>query len=154
MNDNQIKNIPSLISQIYSIVKTLEEMYPDRYFTPDGHMVGSIGEVMARYVYDLELLPNSSETHDAKSKDGRMIQIKTTQIEKTSLSSKPNHLIVLKLNKDGNVAEIYNGPGEIAWDNSGKMQKNGLRYITLAKLKELMKNFDKSDKLPQIRTVA
>jgi len=33
-----------LIRQIYAIVDELERLYPGRRFTPDGHLVGSIGE--------------------------------------------------------------------------------------------------------------
>jgi hypothetical protein len=39
-----IAQVPDKIRQIYAIVSDLENML-GRHFTPDGHMVGSIGEV-------------------------------------------------------------------------------------------------------------
>jgi hypothetical protein len=40
-----------LIRQLYSVVAALEEEeFEGRKFTPDGHLVGSIGEVVAAYV--------------------------------------------------------------------------------------------------------
>ena len=35
------------IRELYRITAELEEKYPGRCFTPDGHLVGSIGEVYA-----------------------------------------------------------------------------------------------------------
>ena len=58
------------IRELYRITKELEEQFPGRKFTPDGHFVGSIGEVLAAGYYGLALLPNSSETHDAIDTEG------------------------------------------------------------------------------------
>lgn len=134
---NHIQQVPANVRAIYEIVKELEDMF-GRHFTPDGHMVGSIGEVLAAYHYDLELLPASAERHDAISKCGTQVQIKATQSRTIGLRSKPDHLIVLRLLKDGTNEEIYNGPGAVAWSHAGKLQKNGQRAIGIAKFTELM----------------
>ncbi len=126
------------IKELYRIANELESMYPGRKFTPDGHLVGSIGEVLVAEHYGLTLLPTGSETHDAVTKDGKLVQIKAIQTNKISISSEPEHLIVIKLIPDGNWMEIYNGPGSLVWQNTGKMQKNGQRPISLAKLRTLM----------------
>lgn len=36
--------------------------------------MGSIGEVIAKERYGLELLPSSSERHDARTVDGKMVK--------------------------------------------------------------------------------
>lgn len=146
-----IEEVPEKIRQIYRIVSELEEMF-GRRFTPDGHMVGSIGEVFAAYHYDLELLAASTETHDALSKNGLSVQIKATQSKNVGMRSEPEHLIVLGLKKDGTNFEIYNGPGALAWSNAGKIQKNGQRSIGASKLKKLMKQVNISESLPRINT--
>ena len=142
MNKNPIQEIPQLITELYALVSRLEALFPGRRFTPDGHLVGSIGEVLAAHAYDLELLPSSYERHDAKAKNGRLVQIKATQVRSIGLSSQPIHLLVIQIQRDGSFDEIYNGPGEIAWNASGNMQKNGQRPITLYRLKNLMKDID------------
>lgn len=103
----------------------------------DGHMIGSIGEALAASYYGLELFPASAETHDAKAADGRLVQIKATQISRISLSSEPQWLLVLRIHRNGTFSEEYNGPGKLAWEHCGKMQKNGQRPISLAKLRIL-----------------
>jgi hypothetical protein len=74
-----IKQVPQPIRQTYAVVAELEEHFPGRRFTPDGHLVGSIGEVLAAYHYGLTLLPASTGGHDAITEGGRPVQVKVTQ---------------------------------------------------------------------------
>ena len=138
-----MKNTDSIaqkIRELYAITTELESLYPGRKFTIDGHLVGSIGEVLVAERYGLTLLPNSSQTHDAKAEDGRLVQIKATQTKRIAISSEPEYLIVIQIYEDGTWVEIYNGPGNLAWEAAGKIQKNGQRPISVAKLKTLMKS--------------
>lgn len=146
-----IEQVPIKVREIYSIVSELEEMF-GRHFTPDGHMVGSIGEVLAAYHYDLSLYTASAECHDAVSKSGIEVQIKATQSTQIGIRSEPQHLIVLALHKDGANSEIYNGPGALVWCHAGKPQKNGQRNITVSKLKKLMAKVATNERLPRMYT--
>jgi hypothetical protein len=137
MNNNKT-TIAKKITELFAITKELEELYPGRKFTIDGHLVGSIGEVLVADKFNLTLLPNSTKTHDAVDNEGKYYQIKATQTDRIALSSEPDFLIVVKLHSDGTWDVVYNGPGKIIWDNSGKMQKNGQRPISLSKIKKLM----------------
>ena len=138
------------IKELYKITNELESSYPGRKFTIDGHLVGSIGEVIVAEHYGLKLLPNSTETHDAVSTDEKYVQIKATQINRIAISSDPDYLIVIKLFSDGSWEEVYNGPGKPVWDNAGKMQKNGQRPISLSKLRCLMNSVDRKDTFARI----
>ena len=142
--------ISSLIQELYAIVARLEVAYPGRPFTLDGHLVGSIGEVLARQIYDLELLPPSTEKHDARTTDGRLVQIKATGSKSVSLYSEPDFLLVLKIDDQGIATEVFNGPARDVWQHCGKLQKNGQRQISLSVLKELNKKVSANDRIPQI----
>ena len=135
------------IKELYKITNELESAYPGRKFTIDGYLVGSIGEVVVAEHYGLALLPNSTKTHDAVTKGGRLVQIKATQVQGISISSEPDYLIAIKLFSDGSWEEAYNGPGKPVWNNAGKMQKNGQRPISLSKLKKLMIGVEKEEKI-------
>ena len=141
------KPLTAIIQDLFRTVCELESRYPGRKFSIDGHLLGSIGEVIAAEYYGLTLLPNSSEMHDAKDRQGRLIQIKATQIDRISISSEPDYLIAIQITSDGNWSEIYNGAGSRVWNNSGKMQKNGQRPISIAKLKLLMKSVSDDEKI-------
>jgi hypothetical protein len=138
------------IKELYKITNELECTYPGRKFTVDGHLVGSIGEVIVAEHYGLKLLPNSTKTHDARTNDGKMVQIKATQVKGIAISSEPDYLIVIRLLSDGSWEEIYNGPGKAAWESACKMQKNGQRPISLCKLRNLMGSVDAKDKIARV----
>jgi hypothetical protein len=131
------EHVPKLVERLYAIVSELEAHFPGRPFTPDGHLVGSLGEVLGAAYYNLELLPCSAECHDARAADGRQVQIKATQGQQVAMRSLCDHLLVLRLNKDGSADEMYNGPGELAWNAAGPMQRNGQRPIRLSTLRRL-----------------
>ena len=92
--------IRELIPQLFAITAELEAAAPGRKFTPDGHTVGSIGEVLAASDYDLKLCAASTEGVDAIAPDGRAVEIKATCREKNQVvclrSCKSSlHLLVL-----------------------------------------------------------
>jgi hypothetical protein len=134
------KRFPKIIQNIYKSVAELEEMFPGRPFTPDGHMVGGIGECIAAYYYDLKLVPPSNKGYDAV-KGNLKIEIKATQGKRIGLRSNPQHLLVLKICKDGSFSEIYNGRGRRVWNlvSSKPLPSNGQYQISITRLKELMK---------------
>ena len=145
------ESVAEKIKELYSITKELELLFPGRHYTPDGHMLGSIGEALAAYFYDLTLFIASTEKHDAVSADGRLVQIKATQIVRVALSSEPDWLLVLKIHADGSSTEVYNGPGKYAWENCGKMQKTGQRSVSLAKLRQLQEKVPEESRLQRVR---
>lgn len=138
MKPAAVSSIPALVKQLYAIVGEFERLFPGRRFTPDGHLVGSIGEVVAAHRYGLTLLPASTVAHDAKAKHGTLVQVKATQGKSIALRAEPQHLLVLHLALTGEVTEIFNGPGSVAWAVCGPMQSNGQRSIGLSKLRALM----------------
>ena len=130
--------VGDLLVELYSIVGRLEDLFPDRKFTPDGHLVGSIGEVVAAHMFGLSLLPPGAPVHDAVACDGRQVQIKFTQGNKrVGLRAKPDHLLVLRLTTERCIDVVYNGPGSAPWSEPGKIRSNGQKSISLHRLREL-----------------
>ena len=143
-------SVAEKIKALYAIARELEQLFPGRHYTPDGHMIGSIGEALASSWYGLELFEASAKTHDAKALDGRLVQIKATQIDRVALSSEPNWLLVLKIHPDGTFTEEYNGPGKLVWEHCGKLQKNGQRPISLVKLRDLQETVPQAERLKRM----
>ena len=105
-----------LTKSLYGTVEELELMFPGRHFTPDGHMVGSIGECLVADAYNLELQPASNKGFDAISSLGQEVEIKATQSNRVAFRHAPQFAIVIRIFPDGNFEEIYNGPGRLIWD--------------------------------------
>jgi hypothetical protein len=144
------------VCRLYEIVDELEHLFPGRSFTPDGHLVGSIGESLAAYMFDLELKPAAYKGSDATAPDGRSVEIKASQGNSVALSAYadpiPDLLIVLHLHRTGLADVIYNGPASQVWEAAGSPQKNGQRRIGFGKLKALVVR--PAGELPLIRTLA
>ena len=132
------QRFPQQVARLYSVVSELEAMFPGRHFTPDGHMVGSLGEALAAHHYGLQLLPASTQGCDAV-REGRSIEIKATQGTRVALRCCPEYLLVLKLNEDGGFTQIYNGEGKRVWNlvKDKPRPSNGQYQIALSALRKL-----------------
>lgn len=142
----------SLVQKLYSTVAELEEMFPGRHFTPDGHMVGSIGEALVADAYGLELMTASNKGYDAVSPKGQQVEIKATQAKSAAFRHEPEFAIVIRIKPDGSFEEIYNGPGSTVWEQfTGKpLPTNGQYSISLGKLKTLNKLVHEESRIQRI----
>jgi Family of unknown function (DUF6998) len=77
--------LPAPVAAIYRAVEELEAAYPLRKFTPDGHLVGSIGEVIAAEALSLTLHPASYPGHDAFDGNGNVIVCRSPSIVSQAL---------------------------------------------------------------------
>ena len=137
------------LERLTASVDRLEVLFPGRKFTLDGHLVGSIGEVVAAYMFRLTLLAGSSQGHDAIAADGRAVEIKFTQGRSVAIRHQPGHLIVLHRPRGGPVGVVYNGPGETVWLHAGAKASNGQRPISLHRLRLLDREVDPAQRLIQ-----
>lgn len=154
MNDNS-KNMEKLrgkIADLIKIVSALEKAYPGRHFTLDGHLVGSIGEVLAEYYFGVELYPASTPKHDGYV-DGKEVQIKATQRDVVLLGEEPDYLLVLYLANTGAAFEVFNGPGKLAWESVENKDKRGYKHLRVNKLMELDAEVKDADRIHQVNGI-
>lgn len=142
------------IAQLLAVVDTLRKEYPTRRFTLDGRLVGDIGEVLCLEVYDITLLPALSHQYDARTSDGRMVQIKTTMQKSLTFPADhiPDYYLGVKILSDGTVQEVFNGPGEVihnALQQRKAQPKNNLHSLSIRKLEELQKSVQVADRIPK-----
>lgn len=131
--------LPAAVATIYEATKQLNAEYPCRSFTPDGHLVGHLGEAIAAKEFDLKLLSNSHPGHDAKDKSGRYVQIKLTAGAAVSLYSDCDRLIVMRIETPEWACLVYDGDGAPIWAKAGKTQKNSQRKIRLSTIRRVRK---------------
>lgn len=145
--------IKEKIQKLISIVKELETDFPGRHFSLDGHLVGSIGEVMAAYYYGIELYAASAVAHDGEI-DGKKVQIKISQQDDIVINHEPEYLIVLYLRKNGDVFEVYNGPGEAPWNSASKRDSHNNRHMRVNKLMELDKQVSDEFRIAVVNVIS
>ncbi len=143
---DDLGRLRDLMHRLADLVTEFEALAPGRKFTADGHMVGSIGELIAKTEFGLDLSVASNVGYDAvrKTADGetRTVEIKATQRESVSLRHPEplcDELIVLKLNlHEGTWRTVYNGPAGPVWEAlAPRMPSNGQRAISLRALDEI-----------------
>ena len=141
----------TLVKQLYATVNELQEMFPGRHFTPDGHMVGSLGECLVADAYGLELKTASNKGYDAVTDSGLEVEIKATQSNSVAFRSEPQFTIIIKILPDGTFEEIYNGPGALVWEQfQGKrLPSNGQFQVSLTKLRKLNQSVAQADRVPR-----
>ena len=146
-----MERIPDILKRLYKIVAELEELFPGRPFTPDGHMIGSIGEAIAQYYYGVKLNRPSNPGRDGPAEYGP-VEVKTTQRESVTFRSEPKTLLVLKLYSNGDFEEIYNGPGSRVWAtiNTERRPGHGHYQVKLKNLRRLMKEVPPGEKLKRV----
>ena len=150
--DEKMNMIKQQVQRLVEIVAQLEAEFPGRHFTLDGHLVGSIGEVMAAYYYGIELYAASTEIHDGEV-DGKKVQIKISQQDNIVINHEPDYLIVLYLNRNGNIYEVYNGPGKLPWESASKRDSHNNKHMRVNKLMELDKVVDECRRITQINHI-
>ena len=150
MIDNE--KFRTLVKQLYATVSDLEAMFPGRHFTPDGHMVGSLGECLVADAYKLDLKTASNKGYDAITECGLGVEIKATQSNSVAFRSQPQHTIIIKIKPDGTFEEIYNEPGGRVWEqfNGKRMPRNGQFQISLNKLRQLNQSVAQADRVPRV----
>ncbi|WP_371872566.1 hypothetical protein [Gilvimarinus sp. DA14] len=142
----------ALVKDLYATVNELECMFPGRHFTPDGHMVGSLGECLVADAYDLTLMTASNKGYDAVTESGLEVEIKATQSNTVGFRSQPQHAIIIKIMRDGTFEEIYNGPGALVWElfTGKRLPSNGQFQVSLSKLRQLNQTVIQTDRVPRI----
>jgi Family of unknown function (DUF6998) len=131
---NKRIRLPSPVADIYRAVAKLEARYP-RKFTPDGHLVGSLGEVVAAEALGLTLYPMSHAGHDAYDANGD-VQIKMTARKNIAMHAECARLVVLRVLSPEEAEIVYDGPGKRAWECASK-RRNGQRMVSLTRLRAL-----------------
>ncbi|MBI2889380.1 MAG: hypothetical protein HYY13_01200 [Nitrospirae bacterium] len=134
-------SIPEAVRQMLAIVGRLRQAHPKKRFTLDGRLVGDIGEILAEAAYQLKLFEDLQKHHDARTADGRLVQIKATM--QRSLTFPVDHIpecyLGILVHPDGTFSEIFNGPGIVAHRavqkrRPTKTNLHSVRISTLLKL--------------------
>jgi len=143
------------IKQLFHIIQSLEHK-TGRHFTMDGHLVGSIGEFCMAAMYDLTLVQASTKGYDALSKQGKKVEIKTTQKRRIAFRQDDRFeaelALVGVLEAEGNINVIYNGPISLIWnyftDRAVRISSSGQYSIGVATLKKLDQLVQEEDQIP------
>lgn len=151
------KEFTSAVREVFDACRRLSVLSGNnRPFTPDGRMVGDIGEVMAGSFYEVELDKIGRRDWDGIYR-GRKVQIKTTGGTDTYLK-RPEEgfgsglLMVFWINREnGECRIVYNGDVQRVWGEIKNLRpdRTGAKMISLDRLKQLQGSVRPEDVIPR-----
>jgi hypothetical protein len=126
----QVQSIDGLEAQLRQLLAAknkLTELFKlqDRSFALDGHLIGSVGEVICSYLFNLCLLKNSAERFDAETAnacDEKKIKVQIKISSNKTFRFKKEHLIEKEAHNFLILLDIYD-------DNSAAQKLIDIRFV-------------------------
>jgi hypothetical protein len=143
------------IAQIYKIADELGRAFNIDTCTPDGHLLGAIGQIAASIAFNLQF-GSEKEEHNCTWSGGERkvnVQVRCSGRGSIALRKEPEYLIAVEIGKTGRIKLLFNGPGEYAW---GRIvhQKSAQKCINSSALFEAQKEVDsKESKIPIVEDI-
>ena len=141
----RVEALSCAIRKMFEAQRELQTAFPKRLFTPDGRMIGDIGEAIAEMAYRVTVDAKSRKDWDGKREetcDGcPEVQVRATQGDETYIKKPPEdgRLLVFKIFRDGTWECCYNGGARSVWNSQAtrKANERGEKFIKLQALKVL-----------------
>ena len=133
------------ISAIYDIAHELSQAFKISNCTPDGHLLGAIGQIAAKIAFGLTFNSKLQE-HNCTWSDGKSmlnIQVRCTGRGSIAIRMEPEYLIALEISEAGKIFLLYNGPGKHVWEkieHQKQTQKTASRKLLMEAQKEVDPN--------------
>jgi len=145
MDANEFKK---KIASIYGIANELGREFNISKCTPDGHLLGAIGQIAAKIAFGLNFGSNKKEHNCTWSDQDRIIniQVRCTGRGSIALREEPEYLIAIEIFESGKLSLLYNGPGKFLW-NQVKKQKQPQKYASKNQLMEAQSEVSISTKI-------
>jgi hypothetical protein len=144
------QKIEEALAHIFRGIGILQTEFANRRFTIDGRLVGDIGEIIAATEFDVTLDEVGQAAHDGKTSDGRLVQIKATFQDALTFRKTPELYLGFRLHRDGGHEVVFNGPGQIIFDEYQKRKGIGVNLLRFpnSRLKELSANIPDRMRVP------
>lgn len=136
---DRIEAAQAILSSIFASQKALRSLAPDYAWSGLGNLLGDFGELLATDHYNLEKAPSGSGDFDARTQDGRSVQIKTNYAaSQIGFRGQADLLLVLGIRVDGSWEEIYFGPYGPVKELARFSGRDNKHMISITKLRSLV----------------
>ena len=132
--------VQHLMATVFRMQHALVALAPEYKWRGLGNLLGDYGEYMATVTYGLTKAPAGSNGFDAVTADGRTVQIKANRSSDTiGIRGTADLLLVLGVNDDAEIEEIYFGDFEAAVALGNESKRDNKISITVTRLRALAK---------------
>ena len=136
--NERIEAAKGVIASIFASQRTLKAIAPEYRWAGMGNLLGDYGEFVATNHYQLEKAPAGSSGFDARTKEGKTVQIKTNYAASMiGYRGEADLMLVIHVEENGDWNEVYFGDQGIIKDNSSYSKRDNKHVISFTKLKSL-----------------
>jgi len=140
-NDDKIEAVKAIINTMYSAQRALRALAPEYRWAGLGNLLGDYGEYVATEHYGLTKATTGSDGHDARTTDGKTVQIKTNHsAQHIGYRGEADLILVIHVNDFGEWEEVYFGDFQTVRKSSTFSKRDNKYMISISKLKHLQQN--------------
>jgi hypothetical protein len=151
----QADALSAAIRKMFEAQSALQRVFPKRLFTPDGRMIGDIGEAIAEIDYQVTVDAKSRKHWDGRRNDActgcSEVQVRATQKDETYVKESPENgcLLVFRIFPDGSWECCYNGSAWRVWKSlaARKADDTNAKFIKLGELRKLNESVEESERV-------
>ena len=130
--------VKGVIASLFAAQRALRALAPEYKWAGLGNLLGDFGEFVAMREYGLVKASAGSDGYDAKTTDGKSVQVKTNHAaSQIGFRGKADLMLVLHVGLDGESEEVYFGPFELVQRASRYSARDNKQMIAISKLKSL-----------------
>jgi hypothetical protein len=138
--EQRIEAMKGVLASLFASQRTLKSLAPQFKWAGLGNLLGDYGEFIAVEVYGLEPAPRGANGYDAKTPDGKTVQVKANfAASQIGFRGEADLLLCLKIDLNGDWVEIYYGdfqPVKEASRHSARDNKNMIAVTALTRIKD------------------
>lgn len=142
------------IASIYEIANELGREFNISKCTPDGLLLGAIGQIAAKIAFGLQFGSGEKGHNCTWSDKGKIlnIQVRSTGRGSVAIRKEPEYLIAIEITETGRLYLLYNGPGIFVWEKI-QPQKQPQKYASKNQLLEAQQDVSLSSQIPIIQNI-
>jgi hypothetical protein len=137
---DRIAAAQAILASIFASQRALRALAPEYNWAGLGNLLGDFGELLATDHYGLTKAASGSGNYDARTPEGKTVQIKTNFASvDIGFRGDADLLLVLGINDDGTWKELYYGSYSLVKERarfSARDNKHMIQVKRLAKLRD------------------
>jgi hypothetical protein len=130
--------VKSIIATIYSAQNALRALAPEYKWAGLGNLLGDYGEFVTTRYYHLRKGAPGSDGFDARTLDGKSVQVKTNHAaDQIGFRGTADLLLVVKVDESGSWEEVYYGDFATVQNEARRSERDNKWMIAVSKLRTL-----------------
>src|SRR5260221_12836080 len=135
-DERKVEAVKGIIASLFASQRALRALAPEYKWAGLGNLLGDFGEFIAMKHYGLVKASSGSDGYDAKTADGRSVQVKTNHAaSQIGLRGKADLMLVLHVEANGEFNEVYFGPFATVKAASRYSARDNKDMIAVSKLR-------------------